>query len=54
MSFHLVVTPAANRDIDEAMSWYDNQEGELGNRFITAILDRLISISKHPLNSKLI
>ena len=54
MSFHLVVTPAANRDIDEAMSWYDNQEGELGKRFITAIQDRFMSISKLPLNSKLI
>lgn len=54
MSCHLVVTPAANHDIDEAMNWYDKQEGGLGNRFITEVQDRFIDILKFPLASRLI
>ncbi len=54
MSCHLVVTPAANRDIDEAINWYDSQEGGLGNRFIAAVQDRFMEISKFPLSSRLI
>ena len=49
MTFTLVVTPAANRDIDEAMYWYDAQDQVLGNRFISAVQARFGDILNDPL-----
>jgi toxin ParE1/3/4 len=52
MSLRLVISPTANRDIDEAMDWYDEQDADLGNHFIKAIQDRFDFILKYPLISR--
>lgn len=44
----VVLRPAAERDIGEAMAWYDGQQSGNGDRFlaeVTATFDRL---AKHP------
>jgi hypothetical protein len=36
MSFELIVTVDANRDIEEARRWYDGQQSGIGIKFIVA------------------
>lgn len=54
MTYHLVVTPAASDDIDAAMNWYDEQEEDLGNRFIVAVQSRFDDILQSPLFPRLL
>lgn len=54
MSYDLVITPAANDDIIAAMHWYDEQDENLGERFIAALQSRLADIQQSPLFPRLI
>jgi len=48
MTFRLVISPAANRDIDEVMNWYDSQRETLGTRFIQALQTRFDEMTSSP------
>lgn len=49
MTARLVISPAANRDIDIAMAWYDDRRENLTNRFIASIQQRFDYMLKNPL-----
>ncbi len=48
MSFQLVITPDAQRDIDETHAWYEQKQGGVGHRFILALRGRFGSILLAP------
>ena len=48
MSFRLIVTPAAEKEIDEAIAWYENQSPGLGERFTHSVKMAFDEIQSHP------
>jgi plasmid stabilization system protein ParE len=49
MSYPLIITPDAARDIEEACAWYDEQQIGVGKRFVLAVRLRLEDILRSPL-----
>lgn len=49
MSFELIVTTDADRDIEVARLWYDEQQEGIGLKFIIAVRLRFGDILKIPL-----
>ncbi len=54
MTDRLVISPAANRDIDVAMEWYEGVAGDLGDRFIADLQSRFGDILRSPLRPRLL
>ncbi len=54
MSGSLVISPAANQDIELAMEWYDGIASDLGDRFIVALQSRFEDILSAPLAPRLL
>ena len=48
MKSNVRVTPAAQGDIAEAFTWYENAQPDLGQRFLEAIKDATEVISANP------
>lgn len=48
MSRRFNLTPNADRDLDEAVAWYDGQVPELGRRFLRAHRRRFEDILRNP------
>ncbi len=49
MSLQLIITPDANRDIEEAAAWYDERQAGVGLRFVFAVRLRFDEILRSPL-----
>jgi plasmid stabilization system protein ParE len=49
MSLQLIITPDANRDIEEARDWYDKKQQGVGLRFVLALRLRFDDILRFPL-----
>lgn len=49
MPYTLLVTEAAELDIQDAFFWYENQKGELGDIFENHISNIILIIQKNPL-----
>lgn len=50
MRYELVVRPEAELDILEAHNWYENEEGGLGNDFLSATKEAIDRAVKSPLS----
>lgn len=48
MSRRFNITPDANRDIEEAVHWYDEQEAGLGGRFLRTLRRRFNELLHDP------
>ncbi|TWP31586.1 type II toxin-antitoxin system RelE/ParE family toxin [Apibacter muscae] len=48
MQYKLLLTPFAERDLDEALQWYNTQQEKLGFRFIATVEDYFIRILQYP------
>ena len=48
MSLHLVISPAAEADMDEARSWYEQRQQGLGDDFVLCVSDALASVCRNP------
>ena len=46
--YKLLILPLAKQDIQEAASWYNEQQPDLGKRFIKFIRSKVKRISDHP------
>ena len=44
----LLIRPAAAADIEAAVVWYDAQRAGLGDEFVDAVRDALVSVSESP------
>ena len=49
MSLQLIITPDANHDIEEACTWYDEQQAGVGLRLVLAVRLRYEDILRSPL-----
>lgn len=45
---NVVLRPEAERDIEEAIAWYEAQRTGLGAEFVDAVSERLVSIAENP------
>jgi toxin ParE1/3/4 len=48
MSLHFNVTPAADRDLEEACAWYNEKQTGLGDRFVLVARERFEVILRWP------
>ena len=48
MSYHLLIKPAAQHDIEEAAQWYNAQRPGLGLDFLAALSEALQIIQSNP------
>ena len=48
MSYSVITTTAARRDIQEAIDWEDERSPGLGKRFLTDLEQRFIEIANVP------
>ena len=48
MAFEIIIKPLARIDLDEAILWYENELGGLGNKFYQAFLTASETVSKYP------
>lgn len=48
MSFSIVFTKGADKDISESMQWYDRQKNGLGKRFFDKLYEKVEKIEKNP------
>jgi plasmid stabilization system protein ParE len=46
--YKLLILPLAKQDIQEAASWYNEQQPDLGKRFIKFIRSKVKRISENP------
>ncbi len=53
MSYKLIVTPEAERDLEEIVIWYEEQKSGLGSRLIDLVEWKLASITANPLKYQL-
>jgi toxin ParE1/3/4 len=49
VSYSLIVTPEAERDLEEIVIWYEEQKFGLGSRLIDLVEGKLESITANPL-----
>lgn len=54
MNYELTVRSDAEREIDEAFNWYEEQSAGLGKEFLRAIEAALFTIIREPLAYQLI
>ena len=50
MKWHLVLTDAAERDIDAAAIWYENESTGVGKQFLDAVGAALSRVEEDPHN----
>jgi len=48
MSFSIVFTKGADKDISESMQWYELQKKGLGKRFFDKLYEKVEKIEKNP------
>ena len=48
MSLHFNVSPAADRDLEQACGWYNEKQSGLGDRFVLATRERFEVILRWP------
>lgn len=48
MSYTIQLTLVAQDDLTEAVTWYDEQNDELGDRFLDAVYEMLLRLEQHP------
>ncbi|MEO7297903.1 MAG: type II toxin-antitoxin system RelE/ParE family toxin [Verrucomicrobiota bacterium] len=48
MSHYLNVTADANRDLEQASSWYNEKQAGLGDRFVLAVREKFEVILRWP------
>lgn len=48
MPYKLLLTPLAERDLEETLQWYNSQQENLGSKFIDTVEDYLIRILQYP------
>ncbi|MEI6021279.1 MAG: type II toxin-antitoxin system RelE/ParE family toxin [Bacteroidota bacterium] len=46
----VVITDIAIKDIEQAKTWYNKQQPQLGNTFVDYIFESIEQIHKHPLS----
>ena len=49
MTYRLAIRPDALSDIEEAASWYDEQQPGLGNEFSREVIETIDTLSNNPL-----
>jgi toxin ParE1/3/4 len=49
MSWRVVVRPEVERDVAEAVTWYNSQQEELGKRFREEIIEVFDALKMNPL-----
>ena len=50
MKYELIIKPEAELDLLQSAKWYENQQKNLGHRFMGAVEDKLKAIQKNPLH----
>lgn len=50
MPVSLILTEKAEKDLDDAYQWYEEQEPGLGKEFIRSVDTKIANITRHPLN----
>ncbi len=48
MPYKLIIKEEARQDIQHAYSYYEEQQKGLGERFLTMVQKRLMTLSEHP------
>ena len=51
MSYTVSIAEAAEKDLHEAIQWYEEKQVSLGQRFKKVVSNTIDSIQKHPLYS---
>ena len=54
MPVSLLLTEKAEKDLDDAYNWYEDQEPGLGKEFIRCIDDKIAKINRHPYHHEVI
>lgn len=50
MRYSLIVRPEAEQDIEESFNWYEDQERDLGKRFVLAVRSGIDAIGERRLS----
>lgn len=48
MAYKVIIPRLAERDADEAVQWYEEQQAGLGIRFYQILLEKLEELKDHP------
>lgn len=54
MSYELIISSEAEREIDSAFNWYEDQDAGLGKEFLRSIDAILLAVSCNPLSYQFI
>ena len=54
MPVSLILTEKAQKDLDNAYQWYEEQEPGLGKEFIRCIDAKISEINRHPLHHQVV
>ena len=49
MSVSLILTESAQKDLDDAFQWYEEQDPGLGKEFIRCVDAKIANLSRNPL-----
>ncbi len=48
MALKIIIKPLAEQDIDDAIKWYEEQEENVGEKFLIAFKETLLIVSQNP------
>lgn len=54
MSKTLILTPQAEKDLDDACQWYEDQNQGLGKEFIRCVDAKIASVLRNPLHYQIV